>query len=186
MIPSPATTLVVERAKTEKQVARKAWLRSIPDGYVTEFVERGLLPLLKARGFAIGFTVADCVSCIKDWGFGHVWKSQHPTQKLVVKFVKTANQGTHEEYDLYKMKLDFFDLLELAEDWKREQFLDDTRAGESQLYDLDRLIWNMISVQKSKTFRAWHALMSEEDYEEMNTAPSHQEDTGYGGDRRTY
>jgi hypothetical protein len=183
---TPATTITQARQKEARRTAWRAWKRSLPDGTIRDFLVEGVIPLLKVHGFAVGFTLDDCVRCTESWAFGHVWKTQHPNQRLIVNFLKSANSGLRDDLDLFQMKIGWFELSDLAELWSCEQFLDDTTAGQSQLYDLQRLLWNLVSVVQSPTFKKWHALMDDDEYEEMTYGASHQEDSGYGGDRRTY
>jgi len=178
----PARNFLRAQDKNAHIALRKSWLRSIPDGYIANFMIQGLIPLLNRLGFSVGFTVDDCIKYCKEWAFSHLVKLKKP--KSSIHLLKSANNDNIDELIVFQLNVNFDELVKF---WAIQEFLDDeTPVGQSQKLDLERFVWHLIDVANSKLYVKYYDSYSENNQDETQYAVTHQEDNAYGGDRRTY
>ncbi len=186
---NPAHTLSVARAKVQLNQEYKNWVAGLPDCHVEAFVEQGLEPFLKRRGYHPGYVTQTITKACKEWAFAHVRIRRNGPDCYDRFFIKTANTGGEEEFDWYTLKIPFEEWEALAAEWWAPEFLDDSEAGYAQIIDLAQFAWQMIHLESSSSHLHWKAKIEgyeqDDDYH-PSSAPQATEDTSaYGGDRRT-
>lgn len=185
VIPSPAQRIVQEWATYEKRDAIIEWSMGLPDGWITEYITLGVIPLLKSKGYAVRYTPDDCVKHFRQWAFAHVWHTRRWRERLYMNYM-VPEAGSQEDIDYFRVKVDSSDLEELMDGWTSSELFDDTPAGQSQRLDFEQFLWHILDLEKSKTHRKWRDLAGWEDENEDHTYAQEEGSMAYGGDRRTY
>jgi hypothetical protein len=165
------------------------WYCKIPEKWIEDFVEKGLLPFLNQHGYSVAYPLKEVVHYCKRWAFAHVHITSNKTKMLEISFLKTMNSGSVEEYDWFTYTIPSEEWFNLAEEWSELQFLDETDAGESQKLDLQEFAWNILYLEGSKAHEQFLYFIESDivDQEDDTVAQTVQPDDqgAYGGDRRT-
>lgn len=174
---------ILARQKEYKHDMYLIWLYGLPDYYIEDFVENGLIPFLKDRGYKVGFSLKDCIRFCKEWAYT-LYKLQinYETTKEI-HYQKCANNGGLEELEWYRHLISPDEWYDLCETWKVPYFLDTSDAGYSQRTELPFFAWHLIDLYHSKSHNKWLSFQ-EETYDSDNDH-GHVEEVAYGGDRRT-
>jgi hypothetical protein len=165
------------------------WYSNIPEKWIEDFVEKGLIPFLNQHGYSVAYSLKEVVHYCKRWAFAHVQVTSNKTKMLEISFLKTMNSGGAEEYDWFTYTIPSEEWFNLAEEWSELQFLDETDAGESQKLDLQEFAWHILYLEGSKAheeflyFTESDMVDQEDDIVAQTVQPDDQ--GAYGGDRRT-
>jgi hypothetical protein len=178
---------ILERQKEANRDKYLEWLYGLPDFYIEEFVEDGLLPFLKEHGYKVGFSPEDCIRFCKQWAYA-LYKIQNgcnTTQEI--SYQKCAHNGGFEEFDWYGHVISPDDWYDLCETWMVPYFLDMSDAGFSQRTELPTFAWHLVDLWQSKSHAKWLSFQEEtyESDDDHGHGHGQNEDVAYGGDRRT-
>jgi hypothetical protein len=188
---SPADAWAKAHRIAERKDEYLTWHRGLPTGWLNDFAVQGLRPFLSTRGFDVPMSEKELVKWIAEWAFTHVWITNHPRVKYPRTFLKWLNNGDDQEFDWFCLKISTDDWMAFADQWKSDEFLDESDAGMKQRYDLMLLAWHLVSLTTSKAYDDYLAITQDtgvtgygEDDNQV-LAPT-SEDTAFGGDRRTH
>jgi hypothetical protein len=185
---SPADSIARARRLAERKEEYLAWHRGLPTGWLRDFAMRGLRPFVAKHGFDIPMAEKELIQWVAEWAFTHVWISHHPRVKHPRTFKKWLNDGDEQEFDWFCYLIPTEDWMNFADQWKTDEFLDESDAGFNQRYDLLHLAWHLVNLATSKAYNDYLAITQEVGYTEEDNpvvAPT-SEDTAFGGDRRTH
>jgi hypothetical protein len=175
----PAFNISIKRAKAIDVEKYEKWLNGLPEGWIDEFVEEGLQLFLKKHGYVLGFNSEMRAKIIKYCLYGHV-KRPHD----YLEYLHCAHHGGEEEYEWYLDSISLDDWASFMNEWKADEFLDDSDGGYKQRLFLPQIVWNCISLDSSKQHHKW--LKTIYDEEETEEQFQNDDNQAYGGDRRTY
>ncbi len=166
----------------------KEWRAGIPPGFFKRFLQEGIQPFLAKRGYRLNQSWESLTRYCNEWAFSHVQIQRRKHEFLQRTFLKFFHDGGEEEFDWFNFTIPSDDWEELAEEWKRPEFLDDSDAGLTQRIDLPMFVWNLLDLENSKKHIQW--LQINEDNEEndiqyLQPQQTHEEQA-FGGDRRTH
>jgi hypothetical protein len=180
---SPAQAWIIRRRNEEYTALRKAWKKELPQGWITRFLEEGLLPLLKIRGYIIGYSLLSASRYCSEWASSHMLVEHYKNENLVIIHKKNSNQGNQDEQDWFFHNIPSEDWISLCERWSTTQFLDDSDVGYAQQMDLPYFAWRLVSLSSSRAHQKYLEWSSGSDentaFEDDPTHPS-----GYDGERK--
>jgi len=161
------------------------WYMTVGTEYLYKFVDRGLRPFCKQHGYTLIYSTKKCVSLLRKWAFSHVY-SKKKNKYIDWHFTPNSYDPTFEEWDWYCYSIDTSSWLDFAKKYAIAGFLDDSDAGRSQACDLPNCVWALIDLQTSSAHEFWLNNIYDEDFDDDHGYVHHQEESAYGGDRRTY
>ena len=180
-----ATRFVASQVRTEHKKLFNSWISEIPDGYFERFLEKGIIPFLAKFGYTLGLSHSERISMISSWAFAHVQTQRLPKYYgNYIRILKCAHTGGDEEYDWFCHTIEQDSWDTLCETWYSTEFLDDSDPGVSQRLDLPRIIWNMISLENSRTHHKWVDTVLES--AEQDDAIQEDNQIAFTGNRRTF
>jgi len=173
----PSFKFMKSLQKHKRRELRNAWLNDLPEYWLEDFMNEGVLPFLKKFGYTLGFSEEMRVKYCRAWAYAYVHSSD-------VECIQWAHEGGDEEYEWYRNTIseDTWNLF--AKEWCAIEFLDDSDTGLKQLSDLSWFVWHCISLENSLCHIRWQQMIDDEEVQEdylMN-----DDSYAYGGDRRTY
>jgi hypothetical protein len=180
-----ATQFVKTQSQQEKKGLYEKWLSEIPAGWFEVFITNGLIPFLTRFGYALDFSLEEQIKMVRAWAFAHV-----QTQRLsryhnsYVTLLRCAHTGGDEEFDWYCHTISPLAWETFAKKWAEVDFLDDSDPGFRQRVDLPRLVWHMISLNKSRAHRVWLEIL--QDCMEQEDTIQEDSNVAFTGNRRTF
>jgi hypothetical protein len=180
-----AVNFVKGQLKEEKKGLYEEWLSELPAGWFEVFITNGLVPFLARFGYALDFSLDEQVKILRGWAFAHVqiqrlsgYHNSHVT------LLRCAHSGGDEEFDWYCHTISPLAWETFAKKWAHVDFLDESDPGHHQRMDLPRLVWHMISLNKSRTHRVWLEIL--QDCMEQDDFVHEDSCVAFTGNRRTF
>ena len=98
--------------------------------------------------------------------------------------------GSMEDFDYFTFKISPDDWDELLDAWQATELFDDSDAGHEQRAEMYMFAWRILDLYNSKSYIKYIQMQDSddegyEDYAPMYHQPT-DENSAYGGDRRTY
>ncbi len=181
----PVGALLKSRAKAKRQQLYMDWRAGVPTDHMYSMIH-SLRTMLKQRGYMLMDSDDKVAKSILQWAFSHVWVHRNPSKDLEINFVQSNHQGGPEEYDWFCHKISLDEWFTFCQAWATTEFLDDSDAGRTQCRDFSECIWHLIALNSSHAHNVWLDTVCDEFSDDEQYAVHHQEDYGFGGDRRTH
>jgi hypothetical protein len=173
--------------KKRIQSMYKSWRAGLPANYFLQFVKKGLQPFLRAHGYTISPNDQWSAKYLSSWLFSHVQMNRNKQHSLKRTFMQTIHNGGEEEKNEFFISISFEDWEALADMWKCAECFDDSPSGADQRLDLPSFVWNIVDLSNSRRHIEWLERTNYgEDDDTHVYVPTHQDDTAFGGDRRTH
>lgn len=175
--------------KQQTRAMFQSWRAGIPPNYFLRFVKLGLQPFLRKYGYSIQQNYTWCAKYVASWLFSHVQMNRMKHKGLKRTFMECTNSGGEEEMNEFLFAIPFDDWEAFADQWKCSECLDDSPTGLDQRLDLPSFAWNLVELEASRAYHKWidtMKYMDGNDDEPVYVSATHQEDTAFGGDRRTH
>lgn len=180
---SPAQVFLSKRRNDEHSALRREWKKELPQGWIAHFLENGLIPLLKARGYTIGYSLLSATQYCSEWASCHVLVKHYKNQNLLIVHKKNINKGGLEEQDWFFHNIPIEDWFALCERWSAHEFLDDSDIGCEQRMDLPYFAWHLVSLSSSRAHQKyldWLSGSDENTFLDEESTPF----SGYDGERK--
>jgi hypothetical protein len=185
-----AQNLVSSRHKNNKYSEYNAWLNNFDDTYFHDFINKGLRPFLERFGYKLSLQTSTVVKYLKEWLFSIVYIKNHSSFDLNRQFIYCFHNGGMEDFDYFMFKISPDDWDELLDAWQHTELFDDSDAGHDQRAEIHMFVWRIIDLYNSKSYIKYIQLQdSDDEGGDDNIQTIHHtsdENTAYGGDRRTY
>jgi hypothetical protein len=181
-------------ARAQRQAAHREkyreWHQELPTGWLARFAEKGLRPFLASYGFDVSMSPKELVKWIAEWAFTHAWVQQNSKKRLPRTFLQGLNHCGEQEFDWFCHTIPTEDVMNFADKWQTDEFLDESDAGFAQRFDLLIFMWHIVNLETSRAYNEY--INDTQEYgqngdkdEDLPTAVT-SEDTAFGGDRRTH